>query len=254
MESPEPKPRLRPRISLLSMLLLTGLIACGIVITLQARELAPLRIENKRLRSEVGELSIEDTKRLHGIRVATTDDNHWRFRVLVPDQRRYWFGCMSDRIPKGNGYEGWVINEGENIPLGGDGTVIETGEHLIDVYFSDDAARDQIRVKVLLDGETAFTQVLEEQDHDWIRHNGWQERFASREFLDFRTVSPQHGQALVLARYRAQHVDRDSEPPWLHALESAGPKVMVIGSYPGATVEEIQEPCEGLLLWIAPQK
>ncbi|QDV73315.1 hypothetical protein [Botrimarina mediterranea] len=248
MESPEPKPRLRPRISLLSLLLLTAVVACLIVVTLQARELAPLRIENKRLRSEVGELSVEDPNRLHGIRVATTDENHWRFRVLVPDQRRYWFGCMSDLIPKGKSSETWVIDEGEAIrPSGGSGSLIESGEHLIDVYFSDDDATDQIEVKILLDGAITSIHVLDELNHDWIRHDGWQQRFASREFLDFETVSPRLDEALVLVRYRAKHVDR----------ESRGPDFTVgnfVGSYGNPLIEEIEEPCEGLLVWIAPQK
>lgn len=87
MESPDPKPRLRPRISLLSLLLLTALVACGLVITLQARELGPLRREVQQLRDEVGSLVILDDSVPHALKIDIPDTatrKEWRWRIWCP--------------------------------------------------------------------------------------------------------------------------------------------------------------------------
>lgn len=104
MESPEPKPRLRPRISLLSLLLLTALVACGIVIAQQAHELEPLRRDNKRLNEERGTLVFKDDQKVQVIRVPDlfTDDpeRNQTFRVFIPEGRQYVAVVAVNGIPK----------------------------------------------------------------------------------------------------------------------------------------------------------
>lgn len=81
--------KLLPRFSLTTLVLLTTVVAMGITIATLWRELAPLRAENRRLRDEVGELSIEDRTKLHAIRVANTGELIWKWRVWLPAGRRY---------------------------------------------------------------------------------------------------------------------------------------------------------------------
>jgi hypothetical protein len=76
--------RFRPRISLISALLLTAIAGMAIVITQLWREVGPLRKEVRMLRDETGRLSIEDESKLHAIEVRTDDDLTWKWRVWVP--------------------------------------------------------------------------------------------------------------------------------------------------------------------------
>ncbi|MEN0109187.1 MAG: hypothetical protein AAF805_00545 [Planctomycetota bacterium] len=93
----------RPRISLLSLLLLTAVVALAATVALQWQELGPLRAENRRLRDEVGELSIDDPAKLHAIRVDTGEPRTWKWRVWVPDGKAYRV-CLADRAIPTNGF------------------------------------------------------------------------------------------------------------------------------------------------------
>jgi hypothetical protein len=99
MESPEPKPRLRPRISLLSLLLLTALIACAIVIAIQMREIGPMRHELTRLRAETGQLTIVDPKKIYVTAMETLEDDTWKWRVYLPTGTDYELGEIFGRVP-----------------------------------------------------------------------------------------------------------------------------------------------------------
>jgi hypothetical protein len=77
--------RFRPRISLLSALLLLTIVAMAIVIVQLWREVGPLRSEVRELRNEVGLLSIEDKSKLHAIEVRTNQDLFWKWRIWVPE-------------------------------------------------------------------------------------------------------------------------------------------------------------------------
>ncbi len=81
---PEGSRRWRPRFSLLSALLLMNIAGMAIVIVQMWREVGPLRQEVRRLRDEVGELTIEDETKLHAIQVRTNDEMTWKFRFWIP--------------------------------------------------------------------------------------------------------------------------------------------------------------------------
>jgi len=113
--------RLRwPRFSLLSAILLMAIVGLAIVTVQLYRELKPLRAEVRRLRDEVGVLSIDDPKKVAAIRVRTTPDYIWKWRVWIPEGRSYLLKYAGDTIPKSgipkaNGYitmsqsgEDWV--------------------------------------------------------------------------------------------------------------------------------------------------
>jgi hypothetical protein len=73
------------RFSLLTALLVTTIIAMAIVLAMQWRELGPLRAVVRRLRDEVGELSVDDPTKIHAIQVRTGDDLLWKWRIWIPE-------------------------------------------------------------------------------------------------------------------------------------------------------------------------
>jgi hypothetical protein len=92
-------PRLLPRFSLLTILLLTALVACGFTIWQLWREVRPLRAEVARLRAEVGQLTIEDTDKAYAIQVHTFDDDTWKWRIYLPPGRKYSLHTRSGNLP-----------------------------------------------------------------------------------------------------------------------------------------------------------
>ena len=99
----------RPRMSLLTALLLMTIAAMAITdFAMLWREVGPLRIDNRRMRDELGELSIEDRSKIHAIQVRTGDDLKWKWRVWVPAGENVVvrFGCGDvprAGLPEGNG-------------------------------------------------------------------------------------------------------------------------------------------------------
>lgn len=80
-----------------------------------------LAAENRRLRDEVGELSIEDASQFHAMRVSGDDDLEWAWRIWIPEGCVYRLRLVGSEIPK----EGFPPQTGGTIWLR------ESGEHLI---------------------------------------------------------------------------------------------------------------------------
>jgi hypothetical protein len=93
-------PRFRPRISLLSALLLMTIAGMSIVIVQLWRELVPLRQEVRGYRTELGFLTIDDPTRVHGVQVPTREEG-WKWRVYFPPGSDYMLHCYTGMIPAG---------------------------------------------------------------------------------------------------------------------------------------------------------
>lgn len=118
----------RLRFSLRTLMLLTTFVAMVVSLLVStgtnrrlARSNESLAKENRRLRDEVGELSIEDESQFHATRIPTDSALEWTWRVWIPEGQRYRLRCVAGKVPK----EGWPSGRGATITLG------TAGEHVI---------------------------------------------------------------------------------------------------------------------------
>lgn len=100
--------RFRPRISLLTAILLMTILGMAIVLVQLWREVKPMRTQLRQLRDEVGRLSIDDPAKFHAIRVRSDNDYLWKWRVWVPEGREYRIYLATEDIPK----EGYPQSQG----------------------------------------------------------------------------------------------------------------------------------------------
>ena len=76
--------------------------------------------ENRRLRDELGELSIDDDTKLHAIRTSSGEGLEWAWRIWIPAGHQYRLRGDGGLIPK----EGWPRE-------GGTMYLRDAGEHVI---------------------------------------------------------------------------------------------------------------------------
>jgi hypothetical protein len=120
MDSSTPESgRFRPRFSLLTVLLVMALVACGITIWQLWRELNPLRDEVERQRNQLGELTIRDETKTHAIQVDTLDDLTWKWRIWVPPGKKVFFHARIGEVPK------------EGFPKPDSVTSLDEGDHWV---------------------------------------------------------------------------------------------------------------------------
>jgi hypothetical protein len=77
-------PRWSPRFSLLTLTLLTAIVALAMTVRSLWREVGPLREQVRHLEVELGHLDVTDAERPHVIAVRTDDPLTWRWRVYLP--------------------------------------------------------------------------------------------------------------------------------------------------------------------------
>jgi hypothetical protein len=82
-------PRFRPRFSLLTALLLMTIVGMAIVLVQLWREVGPLRLENRQMRTELGQLTIDVASQVQAIEVRQPDPNLWRWRLYLPPGGKY---------------------------------------------------------------------------------------------------------------------------------------------------------------------
>jgi hypothetical protein len=102
MDDPQPTPRRswRPRISLLSVLLLMTILGMAIVIAQFWQEIGPLRKEVRALRNEVGKLSIDDRSKIHAMLVHTDEELTWKWRIWIPEGKQVAMHLQWGNVPR----------------------------------------------------------------------------------------------------------------------------------------------------------
>ncbi len=117
MESPEPTPPLRPQISLLSLLLLTALVALGLALWGESSRRLPLEREIKALQLEVGEVTVADPTRMYVQPLERSIDSrmHFRWRAYVPPERAAEVTIEVQQLDKNRmGYLTMSLDAGES--------------------------------------------------------------------------------------------------------------------------------------------
>lgn len=164
-----------PRLSLLSLLLITGMtaaIAAAFVSDRRrrvekaaaAQENALLQIEIEELRIEQGHLVIEDASKAYAVQVLTDGEwisgeaGRWRYRVYLPElppNTGYLMQVCEGTIPT-SGYPYWddwrADHPGPELSYGVGGQSIRAGEHVIDFALVEDEGKWRLRYNLGNDG------------------------------------------------------------------------------------------------------
>ncbi|MEO0532228.1 MAG: hypothetical protein AAF266_16910 [Planctomycetota bacterium] len=136
MEACESKPKRRPRVSLLSLFLLTALVATSVTTGTLWREIRPLRSEVLRLRVETGQLTVDDPAKLHALAIDTMDEDTWKWRVYLPEGPTYRIATKIGRIKgitSAISKAEWFAANGSNCS-----TTLEPGEFVVTVKLERD--------------------------------------------------------------------------------------------------------------------
>lgn len=185
-------PRFRPRISLLSALLLMTIVGLTIVCMQLWQEVAPLRAEVRRLRDEVGYLLVDDPTKVHAIRVDTRDELLWKWRVWVPQGSVYVVSSQADGVPK------------EGFPEGSGAIWIrEPGEHTIEYRIDRDRRNDESYGKMIAGGGSVGHNM-----QSWVN---WGSRISTTGGVPTSTRSFEPGKPIELIRHRVSQASR-SDP------------------------------------------
>jgi hypothetical protein len=157
----ENRPSWRPRISLLTALLLITIAGMAIVVARQWRELAPMRVELRKLRDEIGALTIEDNSRIHAIAVRTSDDLTWKWRVWVPEGMNVAVHYRFGQVPK------------TGVPQGQGGASLGPGEHWIELKAGRDRSWENWTASLTTSGGSVGTSIG--PDDHWFDWKTWRQ-------------------------------------------------------------------------------
>jgi hypothetical protein len=86
--------------SILNLLLLATIVALSVTVGMLYRTIGPMRQELMQLRNEVGTLRIEDPTKLHAVRTNTHDELEWKWRIWVPEGKRYRLHSRGGPVPE----------------------------------------------------------------------------------------------------------------------------------------------------------
>jgi hypothetical protein len=148
--------RFRPRFSLLTALLLMTFVGIVIVVVQQWREVGPLRAQVRRLRDEVGVLTIEDESKLHAIQIRQDEELTWRWRVWVPQGGETYLHLQWGNVPK------------TGVPSEYSTSTLEPGEHWI-VLKARRGTKNNTWLSSLQTQSSSSTSSIQDDQHwfDW---------------------------------------------------------------------------------------
>jgi heme/copper-type cytochrome/quinol oxidase subunit 2 len=191
--SSEPSGRLPSRFSLRTLLLVTVIAALSVTVWKLYAELRPMREEMRRLRNEVGHLSIEDETKVHAIAVPT-DGVTWKWRIWIPEGAHYELHSASENIPK----SGVPQNTGMQ-------TIGASGEHRVEYQIRIDPRTGKWMDKCSLD-----TGSVGSSQQDWV---DWTKRMTTNEGVFESTKVFEPKERVVLRRFRVGQVSSSSQIP-----------------------------------------
>jgi hypothetical protein len=202
MSDDPPIARRRARFSLLTLLLVTAIVALSVTVAMLYRELGPLRAEVVRLRNEVGELHVNDPAKLHAIRVETDSELEWKWRIWLPEGATYRLRGEGGPVPE-TGFPA----------TGGTMYLREPGEHVIRYVIRRDP-RDGKWYGSLHAQNGSVGKDLQ----PWVE---WGSRTSTSSGVERRTQSFHPDETVVLIRHRVSQKDSSEK------MEKAAEGLMV---------------------------
>jgi hypothetical protein len=232
--------RWRPRVSLLTALLLLTIVGLSIVSFGLWREVGPLRLENRRMRAQLGQLRIEDSKKAYAMQLPAYEDNTWRWRIYLPPGGQHVMYDYSGILPARNGRKDkdWF----EEMKQSGRGGGTSSGSHLQGEFtIVAKLLKENGRWKVAMsftpgDSEQSATLTSEtgiaQATDDWPGDYRQRGRIANGVGMEQKSFAP-------------------GEPMVLLAAQRA-----VVKKLPGGArrTETTKGPAEGIAIWIEPSK
>lgn len=154
--------RFRPRISLLTAILLTTIVGLSIVTAQLWREVAPLREQVRSMRSELGLLNIEDPTVAQAIQLGTRETDHWKWRIYLPEPGDYELFVYDGIIPPRQFHTKWYDEVRKH--AGGMSTTMDGGEFVFSVELDKEGDRWMLRTSRGVDLDTSVMSV----NGDWL--------------------------------------------------------------------------------------
>jgi hypothetical protein len=96
---PDPNPP-RAKFSLRTLLVLVAVICFAIGSYVVGRKLSDADREIRKLRNEVGVLTVDDPTKVHVIAVNVDEPNTWRWRLFIPKGHKYSWNIAAENIPR----------------------------------------------------------------------------------------------------------------------------------------------------------
>jgi hypothetical protein len=217
--------RLRPRFSLATLILAATIVCLLVALWATSRRLQETRLELalaqdelQKYRNELGYLTISDSNKVHAIGVRTPGRLRWRWRVYLPENRRFRLHTVTGGVPKDG-----IAAPGKRTGMS---STIQSGECLLHAYVE---RGHNGKWLLFVDKPSGSGSVsIPENEGRWVEEGlGW----------SIQQIKPgsmqvfEPGRPAVLLRLRVHTIVEKHED--------------------GRTSQRApEEPCDGLMIWI----
>jgi hypothetical protein len=153
--------------SLLTALLLTTIVGLSVIVVPLWREVGPLRMQVRSLRTEQGFLNVDDVTQAQAIQVGTGESHHSNWRIYLPPGGRYSL-CAYDGLippdPNGQSPQSWF----DGVKLTGSGMTdtLDGGEFVLETELA--KQDDHWQLKMFKANGMSFGSISLHNFGDWL--------------------------------------------------------------------------------------
>lgn len=186
----------RLQFSLATLILLVTIAALLVALWTTSQRWKKDVAELQRLRSLVGELTISDPDKVHAIRVPTTGELKWQWRVYLPEGREFMLRLITGEVPR-TGVPAHAFRVRSHL--------YRSGEFIL----SANVEKDRWGTWVLAGSAPRWNFSHPLRNDEWAHGGGW----SYSEIELGKTVSVEPGTPLVLVRVRVDERGNTPEGP-----------------------------------------
>jgi hypothetical protein len=182
--------RWRPRMSLLTAMLLITIAGMAIKIAQLRLEVDPLRRDLRMLRKSLGQLSIHDESKVHAIAVPSHDNLTWRWRVWIPQGRQITIHYQWGDVPR------------KGVPSKRNSVTLRPGEQSITLSAMQVGIRAS-EIEVTLDASGGMVGDSTRLSDRWLLgsiHDSYSKTFEGVPWTTY--VAPENEKVIILKRFR----------------------------------------------------